>query len=43
VIGNDKSVIDESLVNLRKPAENIAYMNLDSKSVVCDKNDGAGK
>jgi hypothetical protein len=37
VIGNDKSVIDESLVNLRKSAENIAYKNLDSKSMVCDK------
>jgi hypothetical protein len=37
VVGNDKSGIDESLVNLRKSIENIAYMNIDSKSLFSDK------
>jgi hypothetical protein len=37
VIGNDKSGIDESLVNLRKSIENIAYRNINSKSLFSDK------
>jgi hypothetical protein len=37
VIGQDKSIIDESLVTLREAAENIALAKIDYKSVVCDK------